>query len=334
MNNALLRVPVQVATNRLVALLVSGALVFYKSKVAGTTEHPMAPLSSFFYHSSSNVLSAYAQYEALKYVTFPTQTLSKSCKIIPVMLIGKYIHSKDYSAREYAEALTITLGSALFFLNEKQGSSKVEEDSTLGLCLLAMYLTCDAFTSQWQSKVYKNYKIDQFQMMFGTNGMSLILTGGSLLYTGDVITSLKFMALNPASFWHVLASSLSGAMGQLFIFYTIKRFGPVVFTIIMTTRQIFSMILSCFIYGHTIGPIAKLSCLLVFGTLGMNIRKKYLAAREKDQKAADGGGDKGVSVELKEQGKDLEAGASKEKEATETSSLLDGPDGEVGEKKE
>ena len=76
----------------------------------------MAPLSSFFYHSSSNVLSAYAQYEALKYVTFPTQTLSKSCKIIPVMLIGKYIHSKDYSAREYGEALLITLGAGLFFL--------------------------------------------------------------------------------------------------------------------------------------------------------------------------------------------------------------------------
>jgi len=295
-------------------------------KVAGTTQHPMAPLSSFLYHSTSNVLSAYAQYEALKYVTFPTQTLSKSCKIIPVMLIGKYVHAKDYSYREYGEAMIITLGSALFFLNEKQGASVVASDSSLGLSLLALYLTCDAFTSQWQSKVYKQYKIDQFQMMVGTNAMSLLLTGGSLLFTGEIGSSLEFMALNPSSVWHVLASSTSGAVGQLFIFYTIKRFGPVVFTIIMTTRQIFSMILSCFIYNHYIGTPAKLSCLLVFGTLGMNVRKKYLAAKEKDLKASAESSDKGELTQLLEgpgAGKDIEAGAKGEQK--DTGSLLDGP---------
>jgi len=122
-------------------------------KDQGTEIVPMPPMSAFLPHSLSNVISACAQYEALKYVSFPTQTLSKSCKIIPVMLIGKSIHGKSYSNIEYIEAVLITTGSALFFLNEKKGGKGAETDSAFGIFLLALYLTSDAFTSQWQAKV-------------------------------------------------------------------------------------------------------------------------------------------------------------------------------------
>lgn len=33
------------------------------------------------------------------------------------------------------------------------------QDSVLGILLLAMYLTCDSFTSQWQDKVYQKYQV-------------------------------------------------------------------------------------------------------------------------------------------------------------------------------
>jgi adenosine 3'-phospho 5'-phosphosulfate transporter B2 len=46
-----------------------------------------APFYSYAPSSISNSLSSWAQYEALKHVSFPTQVLSKSCKIIPVMLV-------------------------------------------------------------------------------------------------------------------------------------------------------------------------------------------------------------------------------------------------------
>ena len=46
------------------------------------------------------------------------------------------------------------------------------------------------------------------------------------------------------------------AVGQLFIFFTIKKFGPIVFTIMMTIRQMLSMVFSCILYGH---PMAAIS---------------------------------------------------------------------------
>ncbi len=63
-------------------------------------------------------------------------------------------------------------------------------------------------------------------------------------------------------------------MGQLFIFYTIKEFGPVLFTIIMTTRQILSLSISCVMFGHALTAFSWLSFAVVFGVVFNRIRRK------------------------------------------------------------
>jgi solute carrier family 35 (adenosine 3'-phospho 5'-phosphosulfate transporter), member B2 len=62
------------------------------------------------------MLSSWCQYEALSYVTFPTQTLSKSFKLVPIMLMGKMLTNKNYPPYEYAVAFCIGLGNTLFMV--------------------------------------------------------------------------------------------------------------------------------------------------------------------------------------------------------------------------
>ena len=59
---------------------------------------------------------AHAARTALKYVSFPTQTLGKCGKMVPVMVIGSMIDKKSYTLRDYGLALTLTLGCFLFLL--------------------------------------------------------------------------------------------------------------------------------------------------------------------------------------------------------------------------
>jgi adenosine 3'-phospho 5'-phosphosulfate transporter B2 len=47
-----------------------------------------APLYKYSYCSLSNIMSSWCQYEALKFISFPTQVLAKASKIIPVMAMG------------------------------------------------------------------------------------------------------------------------------------------------------------------------------------------------------------------------------------------------------
>lgn len=73
--------------NRFFALAVSLLIVMYKRY----TSNAVIKVAPYYYYapsSISNSLSSWAQYDALKYVSFPTQVLSKSCKVIPVMLVS------------------------------------------------------------------------------------------------------------------------------------------------------------------------------------------------------------------------------------------------------
>lgn len=230
-----------VFSNRFLALFMSLGFVAYK-RLKATKSLKDAPFYMYAPSSLSNSISSWAQYEALKFVSFPTQVLSKSCKIIPVMLVGMLVNKKNYPLLEYIEALVITSGVAMFTFSQKKksGMNSSHEDTMWGVFLLFSYLFCDSFTSQWQSKVFKQYGIDQFQMMLGVNLWSLFLTGFSLLRSGEGIESLVFIMSDSAAFMHITILSITSATGQLFIFYTIKEFGPVIFTIMMTTRQIFS----------------------------------------------------------------------------------------------
>lgn len=51
------------------------------------------------------------------------------------------------------------------------------------------------------------------------------------------------------------------------IYFTLKRFGPIVFSLIMMIRQIFSLILSCILYGHPIGGLGFIGVFIVFAVI-------------------------------------------------------------------
>ena len=83
----------------------------------------------------------------------------------------------------------------------------------------------------------------------------------------------------------MLILSITSATGQLFIFYTIKKFGPIIFTIMMTTRQMLSLVVSCAVFGHALGAPAVLGSLAVFGVLFSRAKRQHEAHRRRDAAA-------------------------------------------------
>ena len=97
--------------------------------------------------------------------------------------------------------------------------------------------------------------------------------GCTLVATSELTLSLRFIADNPAALWDNVLISVTSAVGQLFIYFTIRKFGPVVFTIIMTTRQVFSMVLSTVSFGHSLGASGAVGAIVVFGALFHRIKR-------------------------------------------------------------
>ena len=81
---------------------------------------------------------------------------------------------------------------------------------------------------------------------------------------------LAFCRRYPPAAWDLLLFCLCGAIGQLFIFLTIKQFGSLVNTTICTTRKFFNILLSVVWNGNPLLPQQWIAVGLVFLGLAAN----------------------------------------------------------------
>mmetsp|Transcript_31190 Transcript_31190/g.46580 ORF Transcript_31190/g.46580 Transcript_31190/m.46580 type:complete len:382 (+) Transcript_31190:53-1198(+) len=270
-----------VFSNRFLAIIV--AMIAVRIKHGAILQNNVAPLVAFAPCALSNTMSSWSQYASLRYVSFPVQTVFKSSKIIPVMVMGKFLKGANYPYSQYLEALLITVGVAIFSIASKSSNSDTTTE-IIGLLFMCTYITFDSFTSQWQSKVYDKYgkaNVDPYQMMLGVNSSAIVMTTMGLIAGGDIPKIIEFFQVNPNVLQYNIITAITSATGQLFIYTTIKEFGPIVFTVIMTTRQMMSICISSILFGHTMTWKAAVGATLVFGVLFYQIRKKYIASQRK-----------------------------------------------------
>ncbi|VDD88662.1 unnamed protein product, partial [Enterobius vermicularis] len=235
------------------------------------------PLYKHGYTSFSNTLSSWCQYEALKYVSFPTQTVCKASKILPTMVMGFIVRGERYSLAQCISAIFLAIGASLFFLENKRNA--VTEDrmtSCSGVILMIGYLLFDGFTLNWQKKLFDTRpRVSKYQMMFGVNAFSLVLCLVSLAEEGKLVSSFDFVMKFEDVARDVFLLSLCGAFGQVVIYMTLERFGPVVFAVIMTLRQIFSIANSMYIYSHPATPLGIFGLFVVFIAIFFNLYRQY-----------------------------------------------------------
>ncbi len=261
--------------NRFFGLLVSSSLMYYaKLKWSKAIVHEYA------FVSLTNILSSWCQYESLKFVTMPTQMLSKALKLAPIMIVGKILGNKSYPLYEYAVAGMIGLGVMVFISSSEGfqlGQDSFGRESRLGcgILLLSLALMFDSFTAQWQSRMFRKYRdLSPIQMMFVMNAFSTVFSMITLVHAGELNNFIAFVYNHPEIHFHFFAFSLFSTVGQLLIYHTIGYFGAVAFTIIMNVRIALSILASCIIYHHPLKELGVLGLLVVFGAIFYHIGRQ------------------------------------------------------------
>jgi len=266
-----------VFTNRFWTLIMSGLLMIYlKPRMSRTTV-----IYEYSFPSISNMLSSWCQYEALRYVSFPATTLFKSFKLGPVMFMGKLLGNKSYPQYDYFVALLIGIGIAMFMTStddlrfgEDYLGGEVSTAWT-GVMLLFFYLIFDSFTSQFQSRMFQRHRdLSMVELMFATSAFSTVLSFVTLVHTKELYPAVHFVMQHSEIHLHFFLFSICSTIGQLFIFYTIRNFGAVVFTLIMTARILLSIALSCVLYGHQVSATGFFGLMLVVAAVIYRIRRK------------------------------------------------------------
>jgi len=264
--------------NRLGGFIIS-ALLFYFTAPKPTD----AIVYEFSFPSVSNMLSSWCQYEALKYVSFPTQMLFKCFKLAPIMLMGKCLGNKPYPPYDYAVAIMIGFGISVFMVStedmnfglDSMGSPETWSGTLCGLMLLAFFLCFDSFTGQWQSRMFhKHEDLTPAHMMLMVNTFSLLFSFITLVHTKELTGFMEFVVRHPEMHGHVVVFSVANTIGQIFIFQTIRSFGAVIFAIVMNTRIILSILFSCIIYAHPVNSQGLFGLFIVFASVAYRIKRK------------------------------------------------------------
>ncbi|KAG2060631.1 UDP-galactose transporter [Suillus hirtellus] len=247
-------------------------------------------------------LAAPFGFAALSYITYPTMVLGKSCKLVPVMLMNFVMYKRRFAPHKYIVVAMVTAGISVFmgFGNEKpsKASSNGEQGShsqLIGILYLFINLILDGAVNSTQDEMFARYKVTGQQMMFWINIFCTLLTTAlgtlplphipvlhpSSGLQSEFANAIEFIRTHPSAIIPLVQFSLTGALGQLFIFETLQHFGSLTLVMITLTRKMFTMVLSVVVYDHrlTLGQWAGAG--IVFGGISVEawVKRKEVHAK-------------------------------------------------------
>ncbi|KAJ5568309.1 hypothetical protein N7450_010795 [Penicillium hetheringtonii] len=304
---------------------ITGFIYLFLSTPKGQRTPSVFPTRRILYPlllvSISSSLASPFGYASLAHIDYLTFILAKSCKLLPVMILHLTIFRKRYPLYKYGVVLLVTLGVATFTLHHPGTSKKVAASaskqsgsSAWGIFLLAINLLLDGLTNTTQDHIFSSPSVyTRFtgpQMMVAQNVLSTVLTTAYLLIMphlsqSDILhnllpfpippstetelsSSISFLTRHPEALKHVLGFAACGAVGQLFIFYTLSRFSSLLLVTVTVTRKMLTMLLSVFWFGHALSAGQWLGIGLVFGGIGAEavVQKQEKKAKELVKKEA------------------------------------------------
>lgn len=219
--------------------------------------------------------STFCSVRSLRYVIYPIQVLAKSCKPVPVMIMGAFM-GKHYPLRKYINVVMIVAGVALFMGggdgdNKKKSANQSEDEGStaqlIGILLLFVSLCFDGGTGAYEDKLMSVHSVQPFDLMYNIQLGKTILAGVALL----VLNQLHiFLQMVQDMGFLLVALGLSGALGQVFIFVTIAKFGALTCSIIGLARKVTTLVASIYFYGHVLNGVQFLGLCISVTAMVLN----------------------------------------------------------------
>lgn len=226
---------------------------------------------------------------ALRHVNYPTQVIGKSCKPIPIMILGVLIGKKKHTLKKYIFVLLIVIGVALFMykkditfadlfqIGQLSNSNYPTLDylSNLGVgeMLLLLSLSMDGLTGAIQERMKSEHMTKSGHMMYKINIWSTFYLLIATLLSGELVEFYNFIGRHLNLVYDIIFFASLSAIGQLFIFLTVAEFGPLPCSVVTTTRKFFTVLTSVFLFGNKLTTTQWAGTTLVF--LGLSLDAIY-----------------------------------------------------------
>jgi UDP-galactose transporter B1 len=175
--------------------------------------------------------------------------------------------------------------------DDKDASSQL-----IGVTLLFISLCFDGGTGAYEDKLMSVHSVGPFDLMYNIQLGKTILAGIGLIILNQVHI---FAQMCQDMGFLLVALGLSGAIGQVFIFVTIAKFGALTCAIIGLARKVATLVASIYFYGHSLSKVQAVGLFISIGAMVNDFFGK------KDKKGGGHGHGHGGEVKQGEEFKDV-----------------------------
>lgn len=155
---------------------------------------------------------------------------------------------------------------------DDDGSEDDDDQSSpnqlIGIVMLFISLCFDGGTGAYEDKLMSVHSVQPFDLMYNIQLGKTILAGIGLVVMNELHL---FIALVGKMGPLLLALGLSGALGQVFIFVTISKFGALTCSIIGLARKVTTLVASIYFYGHSLNGIQATGLMISVGAMVLNL---------------------------------------------------------------
>jgi UDP-galactose transporter B1 len=261
---------------------------------------PPVPMSVYARAAASLAVASPLGYASLKFINFPLMMLTKSCKPIPVMVMGALFYGQSYPWYKYASVVLLCAGIAGFSILQKSSSSKSSGSESngdaafirqlIGISFVVMNLLLDGYTNNEQDLLFRKHGITTFQMMKNVNlwqvGYMLVYLLIGLMVRGEASELFRagdMLMRCPGLRRDILLFGLCASTGQLLIFTVMKEFGSLLWITVSITRKFITVVSSIVLFNHSIQPAQWAAVGAVFMGTILEVVMNYITPKTKDK---------------------------------------------------
>ena len=138
----------------------------------------------------------------------------------------------------------------------------------VGVGLLLLCITCDAFETDFKAEMKQKYKPSSLEMLQHISKFGFLLSVGIMFGTKQYNLILDFLEEYPSILLDGISESLMLSIGLMFLYYIITNFKQHIAPLILTSRKVISAVISIMVFNHQINAIQWAGLSLVFiGTI-------------------------------------------------------------------
>ncbi|CAE6952631.1 Papst2 [Symbiodinium sp. CCMP2592] len=225
------------------------------------------------------------------YLNYATNTVIKSGKLVPTLLISVIWLERKVSLAEWAAAVLLVLSSAFMALGEQAVTPSFDP---IGLILAGAQLLCAAMQGNLQEKALKDYGASITEALACSNGFGVIVVWVAVQVSGEAGPAFEFFLSSPLGSTLVLLRSLFFFLGVVALTALTKDHGTGAATAVGTARKSLTVLFSFMMFpkpwhmNYVLGTFAFIAADLIYfqvSSARASARRKLAACNPEDGNA-------------------------------------------------